>query len=49
MNKINKQRYEAPQAEIIEIEYQGILCASAPDVSAGGGTTNMGINSGNGW
>jgi hypothetical protein len=26
--KNNKQRYEAPQAEIIEIEPQGILCTS---------------------
>ena len=46
MNKTKKHRYEAPQAEVIEIESQGILCASggaATNTGAGGGTTNMGI------
>ena len=48
--KIQKT-YEAPKAEVIEIESQGVLCASggAASTSAGGGTTNMGINTGNGW
>ena len=46
--KNNKQRYEAPKAEIIEIEYQGILCVSGPHNSKGGGTTDMGIT-GYGW
>jgi len=32
--KINKQRYEAPQAEIIEIESQGVLCASGSNAKA---------------
>ena len=42
--KINKQRYEAPQAEIIEIESQGVLCASGTDTSiGGGGTQGMGM------
>lgn len=27
--KTNNKRYEAPRVEVIEIEYQGILCASA--------------------
>ena len=29
MKVTNKQRYETPKAEIIEIESQGILCVSA--------------------
>ena len=41
MKKTTK-RYEAPQAEIIEIEPQGILCASGGVVTnAGGGTETM--------
>ena len=34
--KTTVKRYEAPQAEIIEIKPQGVLCAS------GGAVTNMG-------
>ena len=51
MKKSNLKVYESPRVEVIEIECQGILCDSAPgtSTSAGGGTTNMGINSGNGW
>ena len=41
MKKTTK-RYEAPQAEIIEIEPQGILCASGGvATNAGGGTESM--------
>ena len=41
MKKTTK-RYEAPQAEIIEIEPQGILCASGGvATNAGGGTETM--------
>jgi hypothetical protein len=29
--KQNKQMYEAPKMELIEMELQGILCASAPE------------------
>lgn len=50
--KTKKQMvYEAPHAEVIAIEPQGVLCASAPDAStgAGGGTTNMNIQDGYGW
>ena len=49
--KQNNKHYESPKAEVIEIENQGVLCASAPVAStnAGGGTTNMDINTGNGW
>lgn len=43
--------YEAPKAEIIEIEIQGILCASAgaATTTSGGGTTNMNVQGGYGW
>ena len=50
--KATKQKvYETPQVEVIEIEPQGMLCASAPAAStgAGGGTTNMNVNDGYGW
>ena len=40
MKKTNKG-YEAPKAEIIEIEPQGILCASGG--YAGGGTESMNL------
>lgn len=46
------QRYEAPKMEVIEIEYQGILCASAGGGEAtgfGAGTTNMNMQGGYGW
>ena len=47
--KNNRQRYEAPQAEIIVIETQGVLCASGgASTSKGGGTTDMDIQ-GYGW
>lgn len=36
------QRYEAPKAEIIAIEHQGVLCAS------GGNAPGAGINTMNG-
>ena len=51
MKATNQKVYEAPMAEVIEIVSQGVLCASAPTAStgAGGGTTNMNINTGNGW
>lgn len=50
MNKEKLKRYESPKAEVIEIESQGVLCASGGAAfSTGGGTTNMGINTGNGW
>jgi hypothetical protein len=55
MRTTNK-RYETPQAEVIEIECQGVLCASgeAPTptptgAGAGGGTTNMNVQDGYGW
>jgi len=49
--KTAKQKvYEAPKAEIIAIESQGVLCASsgAATTTGGGGTTNMNIQ-GYGW
>ena len=41
--KTTTKCYEAPQAEIIEIESESVLCASAPAAStnAGGGTESM--------
>ena len=49
---LNKKGYEAPQAEVIEIEPQGILCASAgggETTGFGAGTTNMNMQDGYGW
>ena len=50
--KTTEKRYEAPYVEIIAIESQGILCASAGGDDAtgfGAGTTNMNMQSGYGW
>jgi hypothetical protein len=50
--KTTKQKvYEAPYAEVIAIESQGVLCASAGAVTTtgGGGTTNMNMQDGYGW
>lgn len=46
--KTTNKRYEAPKAEIIEIESQGILCASV-DTSTGpnGGGFQFGTQGGN--
>lgn len=45
MMKNTNNRYEAPKAEVIAIESQGVLCASGgASYSTGGGTTNMNIN-----
>jgi hypothetical protein len=43
--KVSNKPYEAPHAEIIEIEPQGILCTSAGGDTAigGGGTQGMGM------
>lgn len=52
MKKTNRKRYEAPQVELIEIEPQGILCASAgggETAGFGAGTTNMNMQDGYGW
>jgi hypothetical protein len=40
-----RRTYEAPIAELIVIETQGVLCASggAPVTSAGGGTESMNL------
>ena len=45
MKKSTLQHYEAPKAEVIEIESLGVLCASggATPASAGGGTQGMGM------
>ena len=44
MKNTNK-RYEAPQAEVIVIEMQGVLCASGGvSTSKGGGTEGMGMS-----
>ena len=43
--KNNNKHYEAPQAELIVIEMQGVLCASgAYSTSTGGGTEGMGMS-----
>lgn len=49
--KASKQKvYEAPMAEVIVIESQGVLCVSGGvSTSKGGGTTNMNIQDGYGW
>ena len=48
MNKEKLKRYESPKAEVIEIESQGVLCASG-DATRTGGTNDMGINNIGGW
>lgn len=48
--KLTNKRYEAPQAELIEIESQSVLCASGPSTTTGaGGTTNMTMNNALVW
>lgn len=44
--KISIKHYEAPMAEVIEIETQSILCTSggSPVTNKGAGTTNMGMS-----
>lgn len=39
---LKRQGYEAPQAEVIVLETQGILCASA-EGGTRGGTENMNL------
>lgn len=39
---LKRQGYEAPKAEVIVVETQSILCASAED-STRGGTENMNL------
>lgn len=34
--KQNKQMYEAPKVELIEMQAQGVLCASAPELNGAG-------------
>ena len=49
MMKNTSNRYEAPKAEVIAIESQGVLCTSAPGPST---TGNGGIQfntTGGGW
>lgn len=42
--KASNKSYEAPKAEIIEIESQGVLCMSGGQTSTGGGgTQGMGM------
>ena len=36
MNKQTLKVYEAPKAEVIEMEAQGVLCASGGETSQGG-------------
>ena len=35
MKKTNSKRYEAPKAEVIAMETQGVLCASGGGAAAG--------------
>ncbi len=42
--KQNKQMYEAPKVELIEMETQGVLCSSATDFT--GSVMNFGTNEG---
>lgn len=43
--KNKNKRYEAPHAEVIEIESQGVLCVSGDSQTStgGGGTQGMGM------
>lgn len=46
MKQTNLKVYESPKAEVIEIETQGVLCASdGAAATAGGGTQNMNMGS----
>ena len=47
MKHTNLKAYESPKAEIIEIESQGILCASA-DTSTGPGGNGFQFGTSNG-
>lgn len=52
MHKTNKsKRYEAPKAEVIAIETQGVLCASggAATMGATGGINGMSNGNTYGW
>lgn len=52
VKNVKRQGYEAPRMEVIEMEYQGILCASVGGGEAtgfGAGTTNMNMQGGYGW
>jgi hypothetical protein len=53
MRKNTFKHYEAPQVEVIEIENQGVLCASGngggETSGFGAGTTNMNMQGGYGW
>ena len=48
MMKNTNNRYEAPKAEVIAIESQGVLCASGGGAS-GAGITGMNSGSTYGW
>ena len=48
MMKNTNKRYEAPKAEVIAIESQGVLCASGGGAS-GAGITGMNSGSTYGW
>ena len=49
MMKNTNKHYEAPKAEIIAIESQGILCASVGADSSGAGINGMNSGSTYGW
>jgi hypothetical protein len=48
---LKRQCYEAPKAEVIVMESQGVLCASGGGEATGfgAGTTNMNMQGGYGW
>lgn len=46
MKNITKPRYEAPKAEIIALEHQSVLCASAPGPSTSTNPTGNGLQFG---
>jgi len=39
MNKKELKMYEAPACEVVELELQGILCASIDEITPGAGET----------
>ena len=46
--KQNKQMYVAPQAELIEMELQGVLCSSVPETDFTGNVMDLDRISGDG-
>ena len=46
MKQTNPKTYEAPKAEVIEIESQGVLCASGESTPSGNRISNYSFGEG---